>query len=253
MGYYIVEILLFIVDILFESDFRKNHVKPLKEKDVKLIEKNCHYYNKLPEKLKRKFLKRVAFLINDYEIHIRDSEEENRKLDVLIAMNQAKLSFGLDCYDLGDFDHILMYPDEFTSPYTGEKQIGETNPGLRTIAMAKDDFLDGMSNKTDNLNLGLHELAHALFYTMQKSYDNCGKKFMENYKSLMKTVEENKEMIIKEKYFRAYLFYTEYETFPVLVEHFFETPEIFKSKYPEIYDKMCLLLQQNPLKLAESK
>ena len=40
-----------------------------------------------------------------------------------------------------------------------------------------------------------------------------------------------------------------YEFIAVLIEHFFETPEEFKAKFPYIYENLMVMLNQNPLQL----
>jgi len=249
---YILYKLFKLLSILYKRIFLyikvdnfKIYIENLSLKDIKFIIDNCHYYNKLNDKNKKKFLKRIDKIIDDFVIHYIENKDEQNNLKLRLSMLQTKLTFGLNCYNLEKFDNIMMYPDEFTSFYTGEKNIGETNPGLRTIAIAKDDFLDGINYKNDNLNLGIHELSHALFYTMDKKDGYCATKFIFAYDRLMKTVEKYKDDILNDDYFRKYMFNTDYEIFPVLSEHFFETPKEFKNRYPEIYDKMCKVLNQN--------
>ena len=51
----------------------------------------------------------------------------------------------------------------------------------------------------------------------------------------------------EKSFLRSYGGRNEQEFFAVCVEHFFEVPENFKQKLPDIFFHLCILLNQDPL------
>jgi len=51
--------------------------------------------------------------------------------------------------------------------------------------------------------------------------------------------------LIASKYFRDYAFTNQFEFFAVIVETFIETPKLFKSQFPNIYNKTKQILNFN--------
>ena len=79
----------------------------------------------------------------------------------MIAASAVQLTFGLETWDLSYFTQILIYPSEYKNPQTGRYHKGETNLG-GFMCLSWSDFIEGIKNPTDKVNLGLHEFGHAL-------------------------------------------------------------------------------------------
>ena len=62
----------------------------------------------------------------------------------------------------GTFKRILIYPDQYYSTITHRYHKGEVNPAAQAIVLSWNNFLAGYARPDDSLNLGLHEMAHAL-------------------------------------------------------------------------------------------
>jgi Mlc titration factor MtfA (ptsG expression regulator) len=56
--------------------------------------------------------------------------------------------------------------------------------------------------------------------------------------------------IVNSGYLRQYGFKNKFEFLSILVEHFFETPEEFKEKLPEIYKMVKRMMKLDTLKMA---
>jgi Mlc titration factor MtfA (ptsG expression regulator) len=52
-------------------------------------------------------------------------------------------------------------------------------------------------------------------------------------------------------YLRSYAGENSHEFFAVCVEHFFEAPDKLRAHLPDIYNHMCVLLNQNPLNMQD--
>ncbi len=68
--------------------------------------------------------------------------------------------------------------------------------------------------------------------------------FIRNYNNLLSFLEDKNEQkkLIDSGYLRAYAFENQYEFLAVLVEHYFETPDEFKEKLPEIFNQVKRIL-----------
>ncbi len=172
------------------------------------------------------------------------------EVKLLVATTAIKLTFGYRSYLFSRIDTIIIYPKDYFSPFGKQQHKGETNPKYKTVVFSWKDFEEGIEIENDNLNLGLHEFTHAMHFSFLSERSFSARYFKKNYQNLLDFMK-NKEVqkkLIKAGYLREYAFENQYEFLAVLVEHFFETPEEFQKKLPEIY-----LLMQRILNIDYNK
>jgi len=169
---------------------------------------------------------------------------------LLISSTAIMLTFGMSRYLFSEFDTIIIYPKDYFSQITKQRHKGETNPRYRAIVFSWNDFMEGIKMEHDNLNLGLHELTHALHFTFKRRKSVTAINFMKKFKDLLTILKDRKlqRKIVASGYLRQYGFRNEYEFLAVLVEHFFETPVEFNEKLPEIYTMVRRMLNIDTLK-----
>src|SRR5687767_3888866 len=98
------------------------------------------YYKKLTPEERKRFEWRVFYFINTTDIefrHFNVSQLVNyNEVRYLIASIATQMSLFLteDCYDA--FNKIIIYPDQYYSPITGQYHKGETNPGAGYIVLS---------------------------------------------------------------------------------------------------------------------
>ena len=83
-------------------------------------------------------------------------------MTAMIASSAIQLTFGLPKINLKHFERILIYPDEYYSTINKQYHKGEVNPRLKAIVVSWKAFVAGYADPHDGINLGLHEMAHAL-------------------------------------------------------------------------------------------
>ena len=69
--------------------------------------------------------------------------------------------------------------------------------------------------------------------------------FSDSFKELtdlLTNKEQLRKALIKSKYFRQYAYTNQFEFLAVVIETFIESPEEFKSHFPEVYDKTKQML-----------
>jgi len=227
--------------------YKKTNKRIISELEERHLKSYCSYYNQLNENDQIIFKYRLRRLKSSIKFIFRSFDGQKKEKMIAILANQVKLTFGLQCYKIKAFERIIVYPTEYKSYYNNEMHIGETNPGLGTIVMSWRDVYDGIKITSDNLNVALHELTHALYFTMSYNYDDCDSHFISTYKKIMAYTGKYRQKMIDDGLIRAYAFSNKHETLPVLVEHFFENPEELKQNYPKLFKLLVKLLKQNPL------
>lgn len=162
------------------------------------------------------------------------------EMKIKIAATSVMLTFGMRKYLYNVFDTILLYPEVYASPRDGTLHKGEFNPALRVIVFSWNDFEQGLLFDSDNLNLGLHEFAHALhFDSLRKRRAGASATiYRDMLNEIMEYVAnpEKRARLIEQDYFRNYAYTNQHEFMAVVLEYFFETPHVFKQKFPELYD-----------------
>ena len=219
-----------------------------------IIADNFPFYNNLSTLDKRYFEHRVLKFIDSHNFIGRGNIEVTKKMELLIASTAVMLTFGMRRYLFSQFENIIIYPKNYLSKITKRHHKGETNPKLGAIVFSWDDFLDGIEVEDNNLNLGLHELAHAMHFGFLKEKSFTAIVFLEHFNTLLEKMKDRKlqRKIVASGYLRQYGFRNQYEFLSILVEHFFETPKEFKEKLPEIYKMVKLMLNLDTLKMAKA-
>lgn len=244
---------------LIEMGYVMRHKKPLynnfyfflrklSKPQKQILQKQFSFYNKLQEKQKKYFEHRVASFIKDKEFIGRQDLKITEEMKVLISATAVMLTFGFRDFYIGLIDKIFIYPKAFYSKLNDSYHKGEFNPKLKALVLSWEDFEHGFSIDNDNLNLGIHELAHAIHFNSKKERDVSSVIFTDSFKELVNMLSNDetlRENLIKTRYFREYGYTNQYEFLAVIIETFFETPKEFKSKFPEIYKKTKQMLNFN--------
>lgn len=206
------------------------------------------YYNALPFKQQKEFEKRVArFILQKNFIARGDGFEITLPMQVKIAASAVQLTFGLGPLYLSHFKAILIYPDKYYSTIYKRYHCGEVNMrGL--IVLSWRDFESGYHNYTDGLNLGLHEMAHALHLEnaiLNNEYNFLDRQHLQVWNTVAHR-EMEKLRLVPVGFLRRQACDDEHEFFAVCVESFFERPHDFRKANPDVYEALSQLLLQDP-------
>lgn len=209
-----------------------------------IVTNEVSFYRKLSSNEQRLFEHRVLRFIQYHTFVGREELIITERMKLLIASTAIMITFGLNRYLLSRFETILVYPSHYLSNVTKQFHKGEANPKYKTLVFSWKDFQEGIKIEDDNLNLGIHELTHALHFSFLTEKSYCAKQFLKNYQILLFSLTDKvaQKRLIKMNYLREYAFENQYEFLSVLIEHFFETPEEFREKLPDIYDRVKRML-----------
>jgi hypothetical protein len=168
-------------------------------------------------------------------------------MPVLISAAAIQLTFGLKKYLLPNFDFIHVYPQEFMRVRENICFL-EGNVSGHSINLSWKHFLQGYANPVDGQNVGLHELAHALYYQTFIVEENVDPGFRDTFNDFNSNGNKvfNQELLPGNDLYSEYALTNFQEFWAESAEIFFEKPAAMKNTYPQLYDAMQMLLNQDP-------
>lgn len=223
-------------------------LRRLTKKQQSILKQRFSFYKKLNKQQQHYFEHRVASFIKDKDFIGREGLVITDEVKVLVSATAVMLTFGFRDFYIGLINKIFVYPNVFFSNTNKEYHKGEFNPMLRAIVLSWEDFKDGYEINDDNLNLGIHEFAHAIHLNSRKEHDVSSNIFQDSFNELINLLTGNsvlKQKLITYKYFREYAYSNQYEFIAVIIETFIETPQEFRSQFPEVYIKVKQMLNFN--------
>lgn len=234
----------FPLNFLVHFYFRLRTLSPAQKR---ILETKVLFYIRLNNQHQRFFEHRVATFLKKYRFQGMKNFVVDDEVKILIAACYVKLNFGQREYLSNAFQSIVVYPEEFYSPFTKREHVGEYNPKDEIVVLSWYHFKYGYEIENDNLNVGLHEFAHLLKHESLHSIDTFSNGFVKNLEEQKLMIEETEKMkrLYSENYLRKRAFRDSHEFFAVLIEHFFETPHQMKQLYPRLYLSTIKLLNYN--------
>lgn len=211
-----------------------------------IIGSRINYFNELSEEYRERFVKRVHHFIRSKKFHFIGLEE-NREIPVLVGASAVQVTFGLKNYMFHYFKNIYILADAYRMDNDEELYIGHVAPD--GIYLSWKHFLFGYTENSDNINVAVHEMSHALLYNNFFAQYGIDTQFRLNYEKFSTTTGPILAEVItrRRSYLRSYAFTNLHEFWAVSVEAFFENPLGLKTYMPELYDALCRVLNQDPL------
>lgn len=212
----------------------------------RILNKRFIYYAQLQPSLQEVFLKRLQKFISK-KIFIIEDDEGFREMPVLVSAAAIQLTIGLKNYLLSFYRYICIFPEEFFREGSFNILVGNVQDNIITVAW--NHFLKGFGDPTNGSNVGLHEMSHALYIQKLVIDEGYAKEFSECYERLVDDCEKAAQMEkagLKDLY-SPYADTDLQEFWAESVELFFEKPAELLRHYPEVYESMKLLLNQEPI------
>ncbi|MBR07806.1 MAG: DgsA anti-repressor MtfA [Rickettsiales bacterium] len=236
----------------FQQYLAAEGAKPSLTKDeLYSLQKHFAFYRALPPKSQRIFAYRVSRFKKLTDFVPRQMDRVTSEMEVLISASAVQIAFGYDDVFLAHFERIIVYPDHFFSNADQRYHKGEVNPAMGVIVISWKHFVEGYAHD-EGLNLGLHEMAHALQLEniiMNDEFDFMDSGTIKVWQNLaIQEIERIKNG--EATFFREYAATNHAEFFAVAVENFFERPKEFSTHNYALYKTLTELLQQDPLLLG---
>lgn len=214
----------------------------------RLLQYYLPYYRQLPAGLKDRFLLRTLTFMENKEFKYVDLQPEEI-MPLLISATAVQLCFGLEHYLLDFFPriyvlrHAYQYGD-YNVPFEG-------HVNTEGIYLSWTHFSRELSDYTDGSNVGLHEMAHALAlvnFPAQEGADPDFKKRFVAFSAVARPLFEKLKQEGQSGFLGNYALTDYHEFWAVCIEHFFERSAAFRLAYPDLYEALAQLLNQDPLR-----
>ena len=112
---------------------------------------------------RKEFLVRFAWFKSKKHFVFYGNIENKEEIKAYVAASAVLLTLGLRNYRFEkSIKRVIVYPSKYYSKISKNHHVGEYNPRLRTLVFSAESLKDGFEIPNDNINLGIHEVAHAL-------------------------------------------------------------------------------------------
>ena len=235
--------------LIFKKPIYVHFYLKLKKLPINLqmqLQQQSNYFNSLNHRDQLYFEHRVLCFLRKYTFSSRNEAVIDDELKILIASAYVMLTFGMRRYLTNAFKTILIHPDSYFSAQENQLHNGEFNPKYKAVVFSRKALLEGVENSTDNLNLAIHEFAHVITYSAMKGKDVSASIFSDQYQKIIKKITQfdAAEELRNSNYFRIYAFTNQFEFVAVILEHYFESPNLFEHEFPELFKEVRLMINQ---------
>lgn len=239
-GTYILGHLLYIAYYAFDLYHLNPFVrlKPLTAKEEKVLVKNFPMYGRLPQKYKQRCNDRIVWFRSKKHFVFYGDTPKPEELKLVLSASLVFMTLGLKNYKMQrSLLRIIIYPSQYYSRIRRRHHLGEYNPKFKTLIFSADRIWEGFAIPNDNINLAIHEFAHALSFEMLKKGSWEARRFRLGIRMIrdLFDTEDFRTKVVTSQYFREYGFTDLQEFFSVAVENYFETPSVFHSEFPELF------------------
>lgn len=226
---------------------RKSNRKniPLPTNYKKLLNENVSFYRKLDDAGKTDFENRVQHFLS--AIHVNGAGIAIEDLDrVLVGASAIIPIYAFPHWEYINIREVLLYPDSFNEQFeiagSNRPVLGMVGDGSmqQVMILSQHALREGFSNKTDKNNTAIHEFVHLIDKT-DGATDGIPEVLLRNQYTLpwlnmmhknIKAIQDNKSDI------NTYAATNQAEFFAVVAEYFFERPDLFKTKHPDLFEMM---------------
>ena len=220
--------------------------------EVQFLEKHFFYFARLKPKFKAEFIRRLEEILSTKRFLPKgELKKVTSEMEILIGATMTMVLFGWKDLKLMHFHSILIYPETYFSTINESYHRGEVNPRHGLIVVSWRCFVEGFIDPTDGINLGIHEIAHALklanWIQSDEEREFNPKAWAEYAQWVPAEIEKIKAS--NSTFFRKSAGLNEHEFFAVALESFFERSQDFKTYHPKLYQALVHLLRHDPLVL----
>ena len=213
-------------------------LKPLTVAEEQVLADNFPMYHRFPDKYRQKCNQRISWIRSRKKFVFYGDTSKQEELKLVLGGALVFMTLGLRNYKMmRSLLRIIVYPTQYYSRIKRRHHLGEYNPHFKTIIFSADKIWEGFAIPNDNINLAIHEFAHALSFEMLKKGSWEARRFRVGIRRIRKLFEEEdfRTKVVDSQYFREYGMTNLQEFFSVAVENYFETPSVFHHEFPELF------------------
>ncbi|SEI71763.1 hypothetical protein SAMN04487995_1852 [Dyadobacter koreensis] len=213
------------------------------------------FYQSLDAKKQALFEKRVQLFLFGKRVEGIDTEVDDL-VRVLVAASAIIPTFAFPAFDYPELHEVLVYPASFSQKFEiGEDQQSENIEGMvgnrymnHSLLLSKPALLNGFNGRKGDNNVGIHEFVHLLDREDGEA-DGMPERLADHayvlpWLHLIK--KEMQEIKSGESDINPYAITNNAEFLAVVSEYFFNNPEEFEKKHPELYTLLSKFYHQAP-------
>jgi len=231
---------------------RKKYTLPNGYKNI--LNRYVAFYRALDAAEKLRFEEKISDFLGYVRIH-GVGIDVNETDKILVASSAVIPIFGFPEWRYYNLSDVLLYEDAFNEKNYSAKE-GDRNilgmvgdgPMQRVMILSKPALYLGFENTSDKGNVGIHEFVH-LIDKEDGSVDGIPEALLDKQYTipwLNHIREEIGEILEGDSDINIYGATNTSEFFAVASEYFFERPDLFRQKHPELYQMMVKAFRQEP-------
>ncbi len=238
-----IAVIALILVVLFSPKKKKLlDIKTLNENDRALLETYVPFYIGLNKEKRLEFETRMQHFLSTTRITGINTVAE-RLDEILISASAIIPIFEFANWEYINLNEVLLYPDSFNEKFeqqgTERSTLGVVGDGAyqNVMILSQHELRQGFLNETAKTNTAIHEFVHLVDKT-DGAIDGVpealiSKQYVLPWLQLMqRSIEKIKE---NESDINPYGATNQAEFFAVASEYFFERPDLFQEKHPELY------------------
>ena len=252
--------LCLIIYITYTKKIRKKTLiltKQFPENWRMLLNEHVQFYTQLDSKQKEFFEKRILLFFGTKKITAISTEIDDT-VKLLVASSAIIPMFAFPNYNYPKLKEVLIYPKNFSRDFQTHNLEGEEEDaaiigmvGNRfmngTMILSKPDLLRAYNSNIQVNNVGIHEFIHLI--DMEDGLTDgipeilINNSYVAPWLALIK--EEMTQIEKGESDINPYALTNNAEFLAVVSEYFFDNPEKFEAKHPELYAYLNSIFKQN--------
>ena len=256
VGLVTVIVIVLIIALVYSDRARRAKNKSIPIAIARLLAAHVEFYNKLDATAKQQFEARVRDFLDNVTVRGVDVTIDDRD-KVLVAAGAIMLIFSFPDWKYNNISEVLLYQGAFSREFSTEKGernvLGMVGDGAmhREMVMSLPSLRASFAADNDGQNTALHEFAH-LIDKADGAVDGVpeylvARPYLQPWAYLVRqTISDMRAKGSSD--IDMYGATNEAEFFAVIVEYFFERPELLREHHPELYSMLLRMFhpQQVP-------
>jgi len=252
----VVGAMIYVLFIRKSQKEKRILAQPFPENWRSILKEHVKFYSDLDITQKAGFEKRVQLFLATKKIEPIDTEIDD-SIKIMVAASAIIPMFAFPEYNYPNLREILIYPNSFdekfqTQRFEGHQEFIIGMVGDRymngTMIISKPDLVNAYNNTNQKHNVGIHEFIH-LVDKDDGATDGIPEILMKHayvvpwlqiVKAEMENIEQGRSDI------SPYALTSDAEFLAVVSEYFFDNPENFKKKHPDLYNYLSGIFLQAP-------
>ena len=230
--------------------------EPFPESWRSILNEHVKFYSDLDDEQKAGFEKRVQLFLATKSIYPIDTEIDD-SIKIMVAASAIIPMFAFPGFNYPNLQEIIIYPNHFDEKF--QTQGSEGNEGNiigmvgnrfmnGTMIISKPDLINAYDGVNHKNNVGIHEFVH-LIDGIDGGTDGIPEILLQHaYIAPWLQIIKEEMMLIEQgrSDISPYALTNNAEFLAVVSEYFFDNPEKFKRRHPDLYNYLVTIFIQHP-------